>query len=222
MIASRDANGSSSSRAGVPASRVRAKATRCRIPPESSRGYASAKSPRPSRSSIPLARRRPSRVSAPLSRSAMAALSTAVFQGSSSRSAASRCSLAVRPAADGSPPTAIVPAPSGISPPISSSSVDFPHPEGPTSATVSPPRDLEIEAVENLDVRRSCGETPVTRIAPAGTGSGAVRVASLAASGSLSAMAIFPSRALPHRFGGSAPGGESRRRYLSPLPASTP
>ena len=83
VIASSEANGSSSASTGLPASRVRRKATRWRIPPESSAGAERSKPARPKRSNSAAARARASALPAPWLRSASAALSSAEYQGSS-------------------------------------------------------------------------------------------------------------------------------------------
>ncbi len=90
VIASSAANGSSSSSTGLPVSSVRRKATRWRIPPESSAGRARSKPARPTRSNIGCGLRRGPRArEAPASRRASAALSIARSQGSSR----SRCGM---------------------------------------------------------------------------------------------------------------------------------
>ena len=90
--------------------------------------------------------------SAPARRSAIAALSTDRFQGSSCRSAASRRSASSDASAERSPPTEISPSVALPSPATSSSSVDFPQPEGPTSADGLALGDREVEAGEDVDV----------------------------------------------------------------------
>ena len=125
---------------------VRRKATRCRIPPESSAGRAALEAgeaealeqraglraaPRP-------CRRRGCAAPAPRCRAPRT-------RGGGGRAGACRRSWASRPAASAAPSTAIVPALGSRRPQTSSSRVDLPQPEGPTRPTTSCSRDLEVE-----------------------------------------------------------------------------
>src|SRR5689334_20690409 len=134
VIASSEANGSSSASTGLPANSVRRNATRWRIPPDSSAGRDRSNPVRPKRSSHGWAAARAWSRRIPLARSASAALSTAVSHGSNR----SRWGINAAGAA------ATVPASGVCRPQISSSSVDLPQPLGPTTATISPaPADIE-------------------------------------------------------------------------------
>ena len=127
VSASSAPNGSSRHSTGRPASSVRRNATRWRIPPESSAGRARSKPSSPNAAKCSCAAARAAFLEVPPARSASPALSSARSQGSSP----SRCGIS---AAGGE---VTLPASGSESPQISSSSVDLPHPLGPTTATVS-------------------------------------------------------------------------------------
>ncbi len=127
MSASSAPNGSSRHSTGRPASSVRRNATRWRIPPESSPGRARSNPVRPNASKCSCAAARASRLEAPEARSASPALSSALSHGSSPSRWGIRAAFGAR----------IVPASGSVSRHTSSSSVDLPHPLGPTTATVS-------------------------------------------------------------------------------------
>ena len=97
------------------------------MPPESSPGRARSNPSSPNASKCSCAAARASRLEAPPTRSASPALSSALSHGSSP----SRCGISAARGED------TVPASGSVSPQISSSSVDFPHPLGPATATVS-------------------------------------------------------------------------------------
>jgi hypothetical protein len=97
------------------------------MPPDSSDGRERSKPVSPNASKCACAAARAARFDAPAARSASPALSSALSHGSSP----SRCGIS----AAGGDET--VPASGSVSPHTSSSSVDLPHPLGPTTATVS-------------------------------------------------------------------------------------
>ena len=139
VISSSAANGSSISSSGAPSAIARTRATRCCIPPESSWGYALAKSARPtspssSSGSGSTRRRRAGSLPATAARSGR------------------RCAKAAAPGDCGTNPTRLAtrarcglasstvtrPALGSSSPPISRSSVVFPLPDAPRTVTISP------------------------------------------------------------------------------------
>ncbi len=128
VIASSAPKGSSRQSTPFPERSVRRKATRWRIPPESSAGRERSKPSRPSSANSAPARSRAAARERPAIRSASAALSVASSQGSS------RSCWGIN-TADG-PLT--LPESGCCSPQTSSSSVVLPQPLGPTSATTSP------------------------------------------------------------------------------------
>ena len=128
VSASSAANGSSRHSSGLPDSSVRRKATRWRMPPESSWGRARSKPSRPKAAKSGCARARASARDAPPRRRASAALSSARSHGSR----LSRWGMSTA----GSARTR--PASGACSPHTSSSSVVLPQPLGPTTATISP------------------------------------------------------------------------------------
>ncbi len=127
-IASSAPKGSSRHSTGAPASSVRRKATRWRMPAESSWGRAASKPPRPNASNSGAARRRASSFATPVTRSASPALSSALSHGRSR----SRWGMST------ARPASTVPASGASSPQTSSSSVVLPQPLGPTTASTSP------------------------------------------------------------------------------------
>ena len=161
VIESSAPKGSSRRRAGRPASSVRKKATRWRMPPESAAGRDCSNSCRPKRAKSGSARRRASGPSPRRHSSARAAFPSASRQGRSR----SRCGMyaeASRRGAPGSAPwISTAPSSGSWSPATISSRVDFPQPEGPTTATTSPGRMLR-EAVEGGHERAS----PKRRVTP--------------------------------------------------------
>ena len=138
MIASSDANGSSSSSTGLPASSVRRKATRWRIPPDSDPGGEPAKPASPNRSNSGMAAARASARGRPAFSSAMPALSSALRHGSSRSRWGISAHRASRSSGSSSPPTATCPAAGASSPATIESRVDLPQPLGPTTATRAP------------------------------------------------------------------------------------
>ena len=128
-MASSAPKGSSMSRMSAPCASARARATRCRIPPDSSCGR---RSPKPSRRTVDSnasARSRRSRAGTPAKRIASSTFSRAVSHG---KSAASWKRRLTRPL------TSIEPACTRSSPASRFRRVVFPQPEAPTRQTNSP------------------------------------------------------------------------------------
>src|SRR5947209_2041320 len=143
-------------------------------------------------------------------RSARAALSTALSHGSSR----SRCGISTA----GSQTT--LPLWARCRPQISSSRVDLPHPLGPTTATTSPGCAWSERSCSAVRAPRRVLKVRVTpsTLTPRSPG----RVGRSVWCAVVIALRSLPSRALPHRFEGSAPGGHSQRRYLSRLGRQPP
>ena len=218
VIESSAPNGSSSSSTGRPASSVRRKATRWRMPPLSSAGDDSSNSARPKRSNSGAARRRRLGARRRPGTRARARRSTArCARAAAGRAAACRRRRQVARRPSASPATDTVPDVGSWSPAISSSSVDLPQPDGPTTATVSPPltsSERPSSAVVAGARRRAAGKTRDTSLTLTDA---AVKERGSSAGASSLDCKTLPPRALPHRFEGSAPGdGCSRVRYLSP------
>ena len=186
MIASRDANGSSSSRAGCAGQQGPGEGDAL---PHPARELARIRVGEVAEAEAGRASRSPGGVHRGSLRRSAAARWRRCRRPSSraaaGRSAASRRSRSFAPAADGSPPTAIVPAPSGMQPADQLEQRRLSATGRPDERDGLAAADLEIQAVEHPQRLRSCARPRLTRIAPAGTGSGAVRVASVAASGGL-------------------------------------
>ena len=151
VSASSAANGSSRHRTGLPESSVRRKATRWRMPPESSWGRARSKPSRPKAAKSGCARARACSRDAPARRRASAALSIARSQGSRP----SRWGMSTA----GSART--LPASGAWSPHTSSSRVVLPQPLGPTTATISP-------APTSRSTPSSARTAPKARLRPPG------------------------------------------------------
>ncbi len=212
VMASSEASGSSSSSTGLPESSVRANATRWRIPPDSWEGRCPANSPTPSRSSIAPACSRASARPVPASRSDSAALSSARFQGSSRSRCGIQAQASSRASASRSPPTAIVPAVGSDSPAISSSRVDFPQPEAPTRATVSPGSTVRVRP-------RSASSSPKVRPTPATSIEGVAADRASEAGGSSFSRIVAITASLRAHY---RTGSEGQRRAGDPEALSQP
>ena len=127
-----------SSRRRTPGLRASARASeaRCAIPPDTSRGRWSAACSRPTSSSSSRTRSRPSRRAVPRG-SPSSTFCAMVRQG---RSRGSWKAIAVRSSTSATPESSsrMRPPVGASSPPTRRRSVDLPHPEGPTIATISP------------------------------------------------------------------------------------
>ena len=161
VIASSEAKGSSRASTGLPATRVRRKATRWRIPPESSAGGARLeageaealeesarprRAPRPCRMP-PVAQRQRRVVDRRVPGQEQVALG---HEGAAGEPLGAPPSLR-RPR---------LPALGSCSPQISSSSVDLPQPEGPTRPITSCRRTFQVERVERLQVAVGMADAP--------------------------------------------------------------
>ena len=146
---------SSMSRMPVPAVSARAMPTRWRMPPESSSGIASARSPSPTRSRISMARARRSVLPTPWISSAYAALSSTVRWGSRAkcwktidtdsrriaRNWVGEAAVTLRPSTSTSPVV-------GVSRPLSMRMmVDFPEPDRPMMTKISPRFTVKLASI---------------------------------------------------------------------------
>ena len=138
----------------------------------------------------------------PRARSASAALSSALSHGSSR----SRWGISAAGA------RVTVPASGACRPQMSSSSVVLPQPLGPTTATISP-------GAARIETPASAGTAPVREANVLLTSSTRTppvpRCAAAPESWSLDHL-LLPSRALPHRFKGSAPGARGAGALSQP------
>ena len=177
---------------------MRRNATRWRIPPDSS--------PRP-RALEPL---EPERGEVLVRRAARRALATRPRRRSASAGVVERAQPRQQRVAlrhqRGRARRSTVPASGAASPHTSSSSVDLPHPLGPTTATDLARRGAQRHAVERHDVAERLARRRAHR-----------RLPSRGSVGSLDSTASLPPRALPHRFEGSAQRGPLSRAS-SPTP----
>ena len=98
--------------------------------------------------------------------------------------------------------------------------MDFPHPLGPTTATISFAADPQRQIAQRGD-RAAPGAVGAIDAFDQDAGRG-WRPRAAAGRGPRRWLSSLPSRALPHRFEGSAPGGMPRRRYLSRLARQPP
>ena len=164
------------------------------------RGRARSKSASPKRSNSGAARSRASRRRDALALERQRGVAERVAPGQQ-QVALGHVGARVAPVARG-PATAIVPASGSCRPATSSSSVDLPQPEGPTTPSTSP--------------------APTSRSSPPSAGHGAeaagdaprsprcvLRMARGSSAGASTFVASLPPRALPHRFEGSAPGDDA-------------
>jgi hypothetical protein len=207
VIASSAPNGSSRHSTRLPASSVRRKATRWRMPPDSSCGRASWKRSSPSSQNSAAARTRASRRDRPPTRRASPALSAAVSHGSS------RSRWGIRTAGE----LSRKPSSGRCSLQTNSSKVLLPQPLGPTTATVSPSA-TDSETSLNADSSPKRRETPASLTAdpePA-----PAPAAGRLSRGFRSLSTSLPSRALPHRFKGSTPVEPSNDSRAPSQPAS--
>src|SRR3954470_592521 len=118
--------------------RVRAMQTRCRMPPESCAGYARANGISPMNDSVCSTRSRTSVSGSPARRSAKAALSKDVSHGKLASSWNTTPTPSGTRPATARPSKVTVPEDGLASPAMTSRSVDFPQPEGPTTEKNSP------------------------------------------------------------------------------------
>ena len=138
VCSSRAPKGSSISTMGVSMARARPMATRCRMPPDSSRGYFAAKSRRPSGPSRSVATRRRRAKGTPCSSRPNSTFSSVVRHGKRPGSWKTVATRRGSGASTGRPSTATRPASAATRPPSMPSSVDLPQPEGPISVQNSP------------------------------------------------------------------------------------
>ena len=155
VIASSAENGSSMSTMGRSSIRVRASATRWRMPPESVRGRASASPPRPTRSSIARARARSG--FSPRRRAPRETLPSALSQGMSR----SCCAMY---ATDAPPRTFMLPDSSRSRPAMTRSRLDLPTPLGP-SRQVQRPRSRASSRPSKSSAPSKPKRAPSTRTA---------------------------------------------------------
>ena len=144
VIASSDANGSSRRSSPGDSTSARARATRWRMPIESSRGRWRAKPSMPVRSQSSAATRRRSWRRTPRSLRGRATLSRTLSHGrrfvswKTSASCSSAPGSGRPPSHRSRPPSRTRPVVGGVRPATARSSVVFPQPDGPTMATTSP------------------------------------------------------------------------------------
>jgi hypothetical protein len=138
--------GSSSKSSSGYVTRARASETRIRIPPDSSRGRRRAKSERPTICKLSRTRASRSAVAKAASSKGKRILAAAVRQGSSVASWKTNESRVARRRATeaGRPATERLPTVGEARPAIKRKSVDLPQPDGPTSETNSPRRNLKL------------------------------------------------------------------------------
>ena len=161
VIASSAPNGSSSSSTGRPGSSVRRKATRWRIPPDSAAGRARSNSVRPKRSNSGSAR------SARLARAARPGTRARAprWRARRARAAAGRAGACTRTPRGGRRrrwrrARRRRPRRAPAAQPTSSSRVDLPHPEGPTTAVTAWALQLEVDARERRQRPVAPGDLP--------------------------------------------------------------
>ena len=202
---------------GLPASSVRAKATRWRIPPDSSSGRARANSGKPE--ALEQRQRPATRVArgGALQLRARARRCRAPMRHGSSRS---RCGIRTHwqppwhRAYDDLPAEALR---GRRSPPAAWTCR---NPTAPRSRAISPASTANVTSCSARRARRGRRMSWTARRRRTAAGRLLVDCDSL--SGALRGIVALPSRVLPHRFEGSAPGGRSPRRYLSPLAREPP
>src|SRR5260363_114675 len=136
-------NGSSiNSKVGLTTS-ARAKPTRWRIPPDSSRGYAFSKPSRPIRSMAASARRRRSRAPTPSASSPASTFCNTVSHGNSAKVGTTLATPCAGPD-KGFPRYSTAPPLCSIRPAMMRNKVDFPEPERPSRPTISPSARLRL------------------------------------------------------------------------------
>ena len=139
VCSSRAPKGSSISTIGVSMASARPMATRCRMPPDSSRGYFAAKSRRPSGPSRSVATWRRRAAGTPWSSRPNSTFSSVVRQGKRPGSWKTVATRRGSGRSTGRLSTTTRPASAVTRPPSMPSSVDLPQPEGPIRVQNSPP-----------------------------------------------------------------------------------
>ena len=166
VISSRAANGSSIKSSGAPSATARTRATRCCMPPDSSCGYAPAKSERPTWASSSegvgpsgvCARRR-------LTSRSRRAFASTVRHGSRAGDCGTKPMRFSDRATWGlDPSTDTVPAVGSTSPPTMRRSVVLPLPDGPSTVTISPDSIVRSTGPSASTVPNRCA-TPASSMA---------------------------------------------------------